>query len=304
MKILKKQNRKILTIASLTAFFLQTATADTMVNFTLSLNTAKDPGATYDNFSKAGDGIGTAFVIGFQVALNSVNGTNINLSPIAAFCSELQEDISATTYTFKAQDLSTLAVGQAGDPGTASSGIPIGGIGQQRAAYVNYLFDQYYISEALSEWTYTSAQPVTHAFQMALWELTHDDDFSITNSAGAIYVGTQTAGTATEITQRNNAIALAQSMLNTVYNANVSSSYISETFSLWALVDETGQGATGYQDVVLATKKGSSNDIVVEPLLPPPAIPEPTTHALITLSGAIILFINRLFRKNNRTSLL
>ncbi len=264
------------------------ASADTLVNFSLSLNTAKDPGDTYTNFKKADDGISNTYVIGFQIAINSVNGTNLNLSPIAAFCSELEESISATSYTFKAQSLSTLAAGKAGVAGTASSAIPEGGIGHQRAAYVNYLFDQYYISEALSAWTFTQTQPTTQAFQLALWELTHDSDFSITDTAGQIYVGTQASA------QRNNAIALAQSMLTDVYSANISSSYLSTNFSIWALVNE---GAPGLQDVVLATKKTSPNDAVLEPLLPMPALPEPTTHALIVLSGGIFWFTGRIRRR-------
>jgi hypothetical protein len=271
-----------------------TATADALVNFTLSLNTAKDPGQTYNNFHEAGAGIKDTFAIGFQIAINGVNGTNVNSSPVAAFCSELQESISVSTYTFKAQNLSTLAAGQAGKAGTASSAIPVGGIGHQRAAYVNYLFDCYYTSEALSGWTITTAQPTTQAFQLALWELTHDSDLSITKTTGQVYIGAQTAGTTTQITQRNNAIALAQSMIDTVRNANISSTYMSTNFSIWALVNE---GSPGYQDVVLATKKTAAIDKVLEPLLPTPALPEPTTQALITLTAGIFWMVSRFQRR-------
>ena len=286
MKLNNKNNRLSLLIGGLLWGFYCAAEAAPLVNFTLSLNNAKDPGATYTNFHEAGAGINNTFVIGFQIAINSIDGQALNLSPIAAFCSELEESISAKSYTFQAQNLSTLAAGQAGAAGTASSAIPEGGIGHQRAAYVNYLFDQYYISEALSAWTYTTAQPVTHAFQLALWELTHDNDFSITDTAGEVYVGTQSN------TQRNNAITLAQSMLDTVRNANVSSTYLSQNFSIciWALVDE---GSPGLQDVVLATKKDSANDLVIEPLLPMPALPEPTPHTLLILSAGIFWMIRR-----------
>lgn len=277
--------------------FFPAAIAEPVVNFTLSLNTAKDPGATYDNVHAADAGTADSFVIGFQVAVNSVDGESLNLSPLAAFCAEMEEPISTGTYNFYAKNLSALSAGQAGIPGTASSGIPTGGIGHQRAAYVNYLFDEYYMSEALSEWTFSNKKPTTHAFQLALWELTHDDDFSLSGLSGDLFVGKQTDGTRTEKKLRNNAVSLAQSMLNTVSQANVADDYISTKFSLWALVNTDGQGTTGYQDIVLATRKKSSSHEVLAPLLPMPALPEPTTHALITLSGAVCWFVSRMFRR-------
>jgi hypothetical protein len=262
------------------------ATAELMpaVNFTLSLDTRTDPGATYTSFHEADAGTGDAFVIGFQIAINSIDGKALNLPPVAAFCSELEEPISTGTYTFSAANLCGLAAGQAGVAGTASSAIPAGGIGHQRAADVNYLFDQYYISEVLSSWTVTRSEPTTQAFQLALWELTHDDDLSLSDTSGEIYVGRQ------RNRQRDNAIALAQSMLDTVRDANVSDSYLSSKFSIWALVND------GLQDVILATEKGSDTDLAIEPLLPVATLPEPTTQALIGLSAGIFWFIRRFQR--------
>lgn len=270
-------------------FFGSTVVHGAAVNFSLTLDTASDPGATYENFNKSGDGLGNAFTIGFQIQLNSVDGVALsNSSPIAAFCAELAEPIAATTYTFQAAPLANLSAGRAGEAGTASSGIPVGGIGQQRAAYVRYLFDQYYISDRLSEWTITQAEPTSHAFQLALWEITHDSDLSL--SSGDVYIGAQTSGTAIELELRNNAINLANEMLLAVSSAGIDSSYTSTNFNFWALVNDDGEGLTGNQDVILATKKSSllSDDLTN-------LIPEPTTYALICLFAGFMLTIKRVF---------
>jgi hypothetical protein len=284
---------KLALLVSLFLSFCSIASAESPVNFTLSLNTKKDPGAVYDNFKEAGRGMNKPYVIGFQVAIHSVNGTNVNLAPIAAFCSELQEDISVASYTFTSRQLWHLSAGQAGVPGTASSAIPSGGIGLQRAAYVSYLFDRYYISEALSEWTYTQTTPFTHAFQMALWEMTHDSDLNLMNTSGAIYFGPQTSGSATAIAQRNNAINLAQTMLLNVYNANVSSSYVSTNFNICALASTSGNGNVGFQDIILATKKGSITTETLSPLI---TLPEPNVQSLLTMIAGFFWFICRVRR--------
>jgi hypothetical protein len=83
-------------------------------------------------------------------------------------------------------------------------------------------------------------------------------------------------------------------MIDTVRNANISSTYMSTNFSIWALVNE---GSPGYQDVVLATKKTAAIDKVLEPLLPTPALPEPTTQALITLTAGIFWMVSRFQRR-------
>ena len=255
------------------------ARAGDVVNFSLSTDPI-DPGASYTGFSEAGKGVNPVYTIGFQVTINSVNGTNVTLSPLAAFCCELQQSISISTYTFLADHLYNLASGVAGQAGTASSGIPIGGIGMQRAAYVSYLFDRYYISEALAGWT--AAPTSTQAFQMSIWELTHDSDMDLRSTSGYIYVGTQSD------TLRNNAIDLAMTMLQDVRNANISSSYVSTNFDICALTDPQ------YQDVILATKKGSSANIILNPILSD-VIPEPATGSLMALVAVIGFWIRRRF---------
>ena len=277
MKRIKITERLLLMIGLITSL-CGVAGAESQVNFTLTLNQNVDPGATYTGFHEAGRGVHDVYDIGFQVAINSVNGTNVNLSPIAAFCCELQQDISTYTYTFLSQRLYKLSADEAGLAGTASSGIPTGGIGAQRAAYVSYLFDRYYISEALTGWTCTTTTPFTQAFQLALWEMTHDSDMNLKNTSGSIYVETQ-AGT-----MQNNAIDLATTMLENVYSANISSSYVSTNFDICALTHPQ------YQDIILATKKGSYTTEILEPLV---TLPEPTVQALLTMVAGFGWFISR-----------
>ncbi len=253
--------------------------AATLVNFTLSLNTSVDGGSSYTNFHASGAGTGSRFVIGFQIKINSVNGQAVSLGPIATFCSEIQEPISTSTYTFEAQTLDKLAAGQAGISGRASAAIPAGGIGALRAARLAYLFDQYYISDQLTAWTQSTASPTLHAFQLAVWELTHDADMNINSTSGAIYVGNQTN------TLRNNARALAQSYLNQVSTAGINETYTSTKYKFWALTSTTGNGANGnpgFQDLILATKIGSQAEQVLSPLLP---IPEPGVAAFLAVAA-------------------
>jgi len=283
-----KNNNKIIIFALAGGLSVLTATASVMVDFTLSLDTATNPSANYNNFHEAEGGTHDVFTVGFQVQIHSIDGTTVNVPAVAAFCSELEESVSTIRYdnTFEATSLSYLAGGQAGVEGTASSAIPVGGIGQQRAAYVNYFFDAYYISDVLSGWAYTEDDPKSHAFQLALWEITHDEGLSL--ATGEISIGLQDDG-GTDVTTRNNGILRAQEMLDDVYLnlASISDTYISTNFSIWALANVGVSGEAGLQDVVLAIAKDSPTDAVLEPFLPAPAIPEPATHALMGLFGMV-----------------
>lgn len=255
----------------------------TLVDFTLSLNTSVDRGSSYKNFHASGAGMGSKFVIGFQIQITAVDGSAVTLSPIATFCSELQEPISTSSYTFEAQQLNQLAAGQAGISGSASASIPSGGIGALRAARLAYLFDHHYISDDLTAWTQTTASPNLHAFQLAVWEITHDSDLDIQTTSGAIYVGTQSN------TLRNNAIALTQTYLNEVAAASVDESYTSTKFKFWALTSTTGNGANGnpgFQDIILATEIGSQAEQILTPVLP---IPEPGVELFLALAAFLSL---------------
>lgn len=102
--------------------------AATLVNFTLSLNKQVGAEAIYTNFHASGAGTGSEFAIGFQIQIQSVDGVAVSLSPIATFCSEIQELVSVASYTFEVRQLSELAAGQAGIAALASAAIPVEGL--------------------------------------------------------------------------------------------------------------------------------------------------------------------------------
>lgn len=261
------------------------AHAQTPVNITVS--TLAGHISTYTGVQLPGSAASDEGLGGFRVDVNSINGSTVTLAPHATFCTELGENISAGTFTaFDIVPLQFASAGTAGDPGTPSSSIPIGGIGLQSAAEMRYLFDVYYVSEDLSAWTTSQSQ----AFQLAVWEIGHDPgNLNIvdgTSGGGVFYVPTQNNAT------RDATIALAQSMLDTVNNANVSVGYESTTVDIWSLADDNGVNATtGYQDILLATFKTSPDGQTVAPLLPEP-VPEPSTLALAA-AGVVGMLLRR-----------
>ena len=239
------------------------------VNFTLSLD-ASDPGTTFNNFREGGKGTNNVYAIAFNTEVSQIDGTPTSTGKIASFCTELQEGISATNYTFESRVLAEVSAGRAGQSGTASIGIPIGGIGELRAARVRYLFDQHYQSNTISLWTNTVTQPLTQAFQIALWEVTHDSDLSLSLTGGVTYVGTQNT------TRSTNAVNIAAGWLTGI-NANISTAYTSTTWDVWTLISSTGNTATGYgfQDVLWATAFSDPRKATFETMstAPEPSIP-------------------------------
>jgi len=266
-----------LALAPSGALFAQTILPQ--VDFTFALGTG---GAIYRDFT-AGDtppqGRG---VVGFTVDITAVDNVPTDLPAIAAFCIELAEDIGVGSYTsFDSEYLYKASAGRAGEVGTTSSNIPTGGIGQLRAAQVRYLFDQYYTSSDLGLWTQTDANPTTHAFQLSLWEITHDSDLSL-SSGGSLYIGAQTDGNPATINTRNNAIALAQSWLTAIDAAGITESYQSTTYDVYTLTSTTGNGLNGYQDIVLASEK-------LTPIVPLQPIPEPSSALLVVIGSLFAL---------------
>ncbi|TVP78456.1 MAG: hypothetical protein EA353_08290 [Puniceicoccaceae bacterium] len=254
------------------------------VDFTLALNNNHDSGLSYTSLKQAGDGTSDAFVVGFQIEITGINGEAVDIAPVAAFCAELAEPIAATSYTFKLGSLRTLSAGTAGQPETASSNIPSGGIGALRAARLAYLFDEFYISDVLTVWEMTDANPSLHAFQLAVWEITHDDGLSLFDTNSEIWLPEQTGGSLP--TRRENARQLAQQYLDSVAQAEASgiitSGYQSDKFDFYALTSTTGndENGAGFQDVILAVDKNI-------------AIPEPGAAALLAGFSALIALVTR-----------
>jgi hypothetical protein len=219
-----------------------------------------------------------------------VNGTSVNLDPITSFCIELAEPIGLASYLFDGSQLYQASAGLAGAPGTASSNIPVGGIGALRAARVRYLFDNFYQSTNITQWRSNGAGPddpdsrKLQAFQLALWETSHDSDLSLSDTAGAIYITTPQGSTLQDAS-----IALAQNWLDQVDAAGITESYVSTTYDVWALTSSTGVGAGGNQDVMLPLLKGSPAHSTLVPFLP---VPEPSS-AVLCLAGAMIALRRR-----------
>lgn len=257
------------------------------VDFALSVNTSHDAGLSYNSLNQAGAGLEDpeAFIIGFEVDISAVGGEAVDIDPVAAFCAELTEPISTTSYTFNLNTLPRLAVGTASQAGTASSNIPAGGIGSMRAARLAYLFDQYYTSDVLTAWTMTDAAPTLHAFQLAVWEITHDTGLDLFDTSSEIHLPVQTG--LSNPTRRENGRQLAQQYLDAVDSAEtnsiIDSSYQSVNFDFYALTSATGNGVdgnAGFQDVILAVDKATP-------------LPEPKVAGFLTGMLALLTSITR-----------
>jgi hypothetical protein len=257
--------KKLLLTILLIGFASFTSAQQSQVEFSLDINNAVDSGESYTNYSAGETPVQARFVIGFEIDILSVDLVPVSLDPIVAFCSEIQEPIGINTYTFDASPLSNLAQGTASLSGTASSGMPSGGIGDLRAARLQYFFDQNYTSTDLTGWT----QLELHAFQLGLWELTHDSDLNLTNISGDNYLGTQSSAF------RNDAMNLAQTWLDDISSFNPSTTYTSTQFKFWALTDD------GAQDVILATLIGSDAEEELTPII---VVPENNSLALFFIS--------------------
>ncbi len=252
------------------------------VDFSLTQGTSS---ANYSQFKAGGAPSKNQPVVGFEVDITSIGGLAVDASPMAAFCIEIAETIGNGSYEFDAGFLYEAAAGRAGEAGTASLNIQPGGIGQLRAARVRYLFDNFYESSTLSSWTQTSTTPNVHAFQLSLWELTHDEDFSLSNRNGSLYINRQSISDTT--TMRNNAISLAQSWLTRISGAGITDSYESTKYDVISLMSDTGNtDGKGYQDIVMGSLKGTTDHKTFSTLLP---IPEPSSSLLALTASLLVL---------------
>jgi hypothetical protein len=262
-----------------------------LIDFSISINTTHDGGLNYTDYTAGENSDTERFVIGFEMVITGIDGEPVSIGPLATFCSEIEEPVSAgTPYSFNAAPLSSLAAGTAGLSGTGSSGMPSGGIGSFAASRLSYLFDQHYISSTLTDWTMTDANPTLHAFQLAVWEITHESDFSLNLASGTHFLGAQTG------TRRQNAVTLAQTWLSDVEATIFDSTYVSQNFDILSLVSSTGNSdpdKAGFQDIVLAFDKTSPEATTFQEFA---TVPEPSHYAL--LIGMVAAVISTLRRRH------
>ena len=204
----------------------------------------------------------------FIIDILTVGGVSDPFSTIG-FCTEYEEfavEGSNTNYSF--DSLEGISSGRAGEVGTASTGIAIGGIGALRAGRVRYLFDQHYQGTAIDDWTRTDGTPDTLAFQIALWEITHDSDLDLDPTAGFFWIDPINNTGA----RRTNTLALAQDWLDELDTMATDASYESATWEVHALEQI---GTPGDQDILYASR-----------------IPEPGATGL-SLFAAVLFFVRR-----------
>ncbi|MEX1120030.1 MAG: hypothetical protein WEB60_14685 [Terrimicrobiaceae bacterium] len=220
----------------------------------------------------------------------AATGFRINLPgniETIALCIELGQFITPGSGTGlnntsfeNASSLSSAARGSATGPGGTGDGANItsgaaGGIGALRAAQVRYLFDNFWQGGTPASWTNPTVN--VPAFQLALWELTQDFNFSLVNQnayATELYVNNPGSLTGDALLAYN----AATTMVAAVNTANVQSSYASTTWQVVLLENSSfvSSPANGVvQDLVYAT-----------------AIPEATTAAL-ALAGLAVLAARR-----------
>ena len=162
-----------------------------------------------------------------------------NLSNYPAFCSDLSRDLYINTnYTnYTVEPLEYLAKEDQGVAGTPGMQIPDGGIGPVRAGMVRYLVDQHYVSTNSTDSGWLTNNHAT-AFQLALWEITHDQynvsniNFSVKNATANGFYFDYNANSAT-----NQAILdTAELWVKDVQNKNIDwTAYVSTVWHAVAL---------------------------------------------------------------------
>lgn len=265
-------------------FQCNTAWAQSIINpiVDITVDTTASPGMNYRNFNRAGAGVGTIGVVGLNVDVAAVNGKSIDLDPIAGFCIEIAETLSTGDYLYESGQLYQASAGLAGTIGTASSSIPKGGIGDLRAARVRYLFDHFYQSSNIARWTHTDTTSNIHAFQLALWEVSHDDDLSLSKTSGSIYFARPETNAF-----RLNVINLAGSWLSEIQKADVSESYESKIYEVATLTSVKGSiDDKSFQDLVIAYAKDGPEYKQFSALLP---VPEPSSILSLVLGSLLTL---------------
>jgi hypothetical protein len=148
-----------LALATAALFGLTAAVSATPVSFTFdSFTHSKTLQGTLN-----GETISNLYVGNINVTfMDSASNASV-----VAYCMEIAQDVSiGQSYNYDAVSLTT-----AGLSGT-------------QARLVGILYDLYYAGDTTQDWNSVN----TGAFQIALWELTHDDDGSLWSESGNFYI--------------------------------------------------------------------------------------------------------------------
>ncbi|QYY37336.1 thioester domain-containing protein [Ruficoccus sp. ZRK36] len=133
----------------------------TPVSFTFnSFTHSKTVSGSYD-----GGNLSDLYVGNINIAFKDTSGTSS--ANVVAFCMELSQGLNiGQSYNYTATTL------------TAA------GLSDAQARLVSILYDQYYAGPTTQDWNSVN----TGAFQLALWELTHDTDGSLWSDEGDFYI--------------------------------------------------------------------------------------------------------------------
>ncbi len=233
------------------------------------------------NIKPAGAAAENIAATGFRIRLPDSTET-------IALCIELGQFITPgggtalNNISFEnASSLSSAARGSATGPNGTADGANITagvGIGTLRAAQIRYLFDNFWQGSTPSAWT----DPTVNipAFQLAVWELSHDFNFSLVNKNAyttEFYVNNSGSLTGNAAL----AFSAATTMVSTVSSANVQTTYSSTKWNVVLLENSS---------FVSSPANGVVQDLIYATAITP--IPEATTVAL-TLAGLAVLAARR-----------
>jgi len=234
---------------ALAGFSFATASAQTL---TLTLNNLVPWVPVSGNAGSSKFSNTPAGVLNFSVTAQSENMPPF-ASTLALFCVELQQRIQRGS-TGNVYSVAAVEQASSGINAGHSANIPLGGIGADRARNLEVLyahvFNTNYNPAAL-----TDVQK--SAFQLAVWELSHDDGFTITSGHGTQFWVTSTGPSVTQ----------AQSWVDWVA-ANYTTAPVMELSSL---------------------HNSQKQDFLIPNYAFSP-IPEPSTYALLA-SVAILAFV-------------
>jgi len=172
-------NIRLLALATITLVCVKTYASP--VSFTFS-----NFGSSSRVSAHAGDAYINSLSVGTITLANIYrDGVPVDTSSVVVFCTEIQESISTgKNYHYEVVETQYASQGTAGTPGSSSAGMPVGGIGEAAARNVAILYDLYYAGQTADSWNSLTAG----AFQLAVWELTHDSDGSLYGTDGSFYV--------------------------------------------------------------------------------------------------------------------